>query len=150
MAIDFGYKRTPACRIASTSWKGPYSDAAIRRHFESVERWAKSNHLKTGRWFFWEPADERWEVGIEVRGTARPSSGVKLRRVPAATVASVVFDPKVVSASVIWHGLNDWLRWQRKQHKIKRVGAYRETYQGNPWKNKSAWAKVDVQFVVKK
>jgi hypothetical protein len=61
----------------------------------------------------------------------------------------VRFDPTVVSPRVVYHGLSDWLRWQRKEKKIRSVVSYREIYEGNPWKDKRAWSRTEVQFVVR-
>ncbi len=78
-----------------------------------------------------------------------PRGAVHLRTLPATRVASVVFDPEVVSPAVVYHGLTDWLRWRKKDKKIQRVVSYREVYRGNPWKDKSAYSRTDVQFVVR-
>jgi effector-binding domain-containing protein len=150
MTVDFVLKKTPSFRIAALRWTGPYSDREIQKHFEEVERWARARGLKTGRWIFREPASRVWDTGIEVRGRARSEGRVKVRTLPAGTVASVRFDPNVVEPRVIYHGLSDWLRWRRKEKAIRSVVSYREVYEGNPWRDKRAWSKTEVQFVVRK
>jgi DNA gyrase inhibitor GyrI len=149
MTVDFAFKRAPAYRIASIKWKGPWSDAKIHGQFVKVQKWAKAAGLKTGHWVFMEPASRQWEVGIEVKGPAKPRGGIRLRTLPASRVASVTFDPEVVSPAVIYHGVNDWLRWRRKDKKVRSVGAYREVYEGDPWKDAKAAARVNIQVVVR-
>jgi len=150
MTIDFGWAKNPKLRVASIAWKGPWSDAKIRAQFEKVERWAKGQGLRTGRWIFQEPGERRWEVSIEVKGSARGAGPIRIKTLRPATVARVVFDPDIVSPQVIYHGLSDWLRWRRKEHEIRSVGSYREVYLGNPWRDAKAWARTEVQFLVRK
>lgn len=150
MTVDFTLKRTPSLRLASIRWKGPYDEKTIRKRFEEVEHWARSQGLTTGRWVFREPGSRTWDTAVEVRGKARSHGRVKVRTIPAGTVASVVFDPDVVSPRVVYHGLSDWLRWRRKEKAIRSVLSYREVYLGNPWTDRKAWAQTEVQFVVRK
>jgi DNA gyrase inhibitor GyrI len=149
MTVDFEFKRTPAYRVAYMAWTGPWKDATIRRNFEKVQQWAKSHGYAPGLWVFREPGTRRWETGVVVNARARAEGPIRIRTLPAARVASVVFDPEVISPAVVYHGLTDWLRWRKKDKKIRRVVSYREVYRGNPWKDKSAYAQTDVQFVVK-
>jgi effector-binding domain-containing protein len=150
MTVDFVLKKAPSIRLAAIRWTGPYDESQIQKRFEQVEKWARARGLKTGRWVFREPGTRVWNTGIEIRGKARSEGRVKIRTLPAGTVASVVFDPDVVSPRVVYHGLSDWLRWRRKEKAIRSVVSYREVYLGNPWKDKKAWAKTEVQFVVRK
>jgi len=150
MTVDFVLKTTPRMRIAAIRWKGPYNERQIRKRFEEVERWARARGLRTGRWVFREPGSRVWDTGIEVSGSARSEGRVKVRSLPAGHVASVVFDPDAVAPRVVYHGLTDWLRWRRKEKAIRSVVSYREVYPGNPWKDPRAWARTEVQFVVRK
>lgn len=149
MTVDFAFKRAPSYRVASIRWSGPWSDARIHAQFARVAKWAAKQHLRTGKWIFLEPGTRLWEVAIEVKGEARSSGGIRIRTFPAARVASVVLDPAVVSPRVVYHGLNDWLRWRRKDHEIRSVGVSREVYDGDPWRDPKAWSRIDVQFVVR-
>lgn len=149
MTVDFAFRRAPAYRVAYIAWKGPWSESKIRSNFARITAWARKNGVRTGKWIFREPGEATWEVGIEVRGKARSSGGVRLRTFPAARVASVTFDPEVVSPAVIYHGITDWLRWRRKEKKIRSVGSYREVYFDDPWANPKAWARTNVQVVVR-
>lgn len=150
MVVDFRLKRVPAVRVATLAWKGPWNERKIRAQFDRIATWAEQKGLRTGRWVFREPATRAWQVGIEIRGAARSDGPIRVRTFPAATVASVVFDPNVISPSVVYHGITDWLRWRKKDKTIKAVGTYREVYSGDPWRRASAWAKTDVQVVVRK
>jgi len=149
MTVDFVLKRVPSLRIASIRWTGPYSEAGIRRRFAEVERWARTRRLRPGRWVFREPGARQWEVGIEVPARARSEGRVKVRTLAATRVASVTFDPEVVSPRLVYHGLSDWVRWRRKEKKIRSVLSSREVYPGDPWKDARAWSKTEVQFVVR-
>jgi DNA gyrase inhibitor GyrI len=148
MPIEFELTKEPAYRIAFVAWSGPWSDAKIRRQFESVAKWAKANRLRTGAWVFREPGDRRWETGIQVFGKARAGGGVRLKTLPASRVARIVFDPQVLSTGVAWHGLNDWVKWRKREKKIRAVRSYREVYRGNPWTDRKAWSRTEMQLVV--
>ena len=150
MVVEFRLKRTPAMRVASLSWKGPWNERRIRAQFGRLVAWARSRRLRTGQWIFREPANRTWEVALEIRGAARSDGPIRVRTYPAATVASVVFDPAAVSPAVVYHGITDWLRWRRKDKTIRSVGTYREVYRADPWRHPAAWARTDVQVVVRK
>ena len=149
MTVDFAFRRAPAFRVASIAWKGPWSEAKVRSNFSRIEAWAKAHRLRTGKWIFREPDERSFEVAIEIRGSAPAHRGIRLRTYPASRVASVTFDPEVVSPAVIYHGITDWLRWRRKEKKIRSVGVYREVYDDDPWRNAKAWARTTVQVVVR-
>ncbi len=150
MTVDFEFGRAPEYRVGSISWKGAWSEKSVRSHFDEVARWAKSQGVRTGKWIFREPDDRDFEVCIEIKGRAQAAGKVKLRTLPASSIARVVFNPDDVSPRVIYHGLNDWLRWRKKDHDIKSAGSYRELYDGDPWRNARAWAHTEIQRVVRK
>ncbi len=150
MPVDFVLKRAPAYRVAALRWKGPWSDAKIHRQFQAVTTWARKKGLRTGKWIFREPAERTWEVAVEVRGRARGDRTVRLKTYPASSVASVVYDPNVIASPLVWHGLSDWLKWRRRDKTIRSVGDYREVYDGDPWKDRRAYARTEVQFVVRR
>jgi DNA gyrase inhibitor GyrI len=149
MTVDFKFKRAPACRVATIAWKGPWSDARVRSKFYRVARWARTHGLRTGKWIFLEPAERSFVVGIEVAGKAKSEGGVRVRTYPSARVASIVFDPEAVSPRVVYHGVTDWLRWRKKEREIRSVGQYREVYTGDPWRDPKAFARTEVQVVVR-
>ena len=150
MTVDFSFRRMPALHVATIAWKGPWSEAKVRTNFRRIEAWAKANHLRTGRWVFREPNERSFEVAIEVRGTPRSAGPVRQKTYPAATVASVTFDPNAVSPRVIYHGISDWLRWRKREKEVRSVGDYREVYDDDPWRNPKAWARTTIQVVVKR
>jgi hypothetical protein len=151
MTVDFRFRQAPTYRVASVTWKGPWNERRIRGEFEKLARELAQRKVRTGKWIFMEQADERqWTACIEVKGPAkRDGGGARMRTLRASKVASVVFDPDAVSARLVYHGLNDWLRWRRKEGEIRSVGSAREVYDGNPWTNRAAWARTEVQFVVR-
>ncbi len=149
MTVDFKFRKSPAYRVATLSWRGAWSERAIERRSLELERWTREHRLRAGKWMFLEPGENRWTAAIEVRGKARGDGKVRLRTFPASRVASVTFDPEEISARVIYHGLNDWLRWRRKAKEIRRVTGSRELYDGNPWRDRKAWARTEVQYLVR-
>lgn len=149
MTVDFVLKKSPSLRVAAIRWKGPYSESQIRKRFAAIEKWARARKIRTGRWVFREPGDRTWDVAIEVRGPARSEGRVKVQTLRACMVASVTFDPEVVSPRVVYHGLSDWLRWRRKEKKVRSVVSTREVYPGDPWKDARAWSRTEIQFVVR-
>ncbi len=150
MTVDFGFKRAPAYRIATLGRTGAWNERKLRGQFADLVAWAKRNHLRVGHWFFFEPDERTFVAGIEIRGKAVGSGRIRLRTLPAATVASVTFNTDQVSPRVIYHGLYDWLRWQKKGKEIRKVLAYREVYSGDPWSSAKVWSKTEIQVVVKK
>jgi effector-binding domain-containing protein len=149
MTIDFSFGKAPAYRVATIAWKGNWSEAKVRGSFAKIEKWAKSNRVRTGKWFFREPNMHSFEAAIEVRGKVRGGDGIRVRTYPASRVATITFDPDVVSPAVIYHGITDWLRWRRKEKKIRSAGDYREVYTDDPWKNPRAWSQTTVQVLVR-
>lgn len=149
MTVDFSFQKAGAMRVVTTSWKGAWNEARIRREFETLAKWAGTRRLRTARWVFLEPSPRRWTVAIEVRGRPQGGGRVRVRTLPAGRVAAVTFDPEVISPRVVYHGLNDWLRWRKRDKEITAVGASREIYAGNPWKDPKAWARTQVQFLVR-
>ena len=149
MAVDFEFGKAPSYRVAYVRWKGPWNDRKIRSRFESVDRWIRNHRMKAGKWIFLEPADRRWEAAIEVRGKPKGDGAVRVRTLKGGRVARVIFNPDKLSPRVVYHGLSDWLRWRKKEKEIRRVVSSREVYSGNPWTDKKAWSKTEVQFLVK-
>jgi effector-binding domain-containing protein len=150
MTVDFSFAKAPELRVASIAWTGPWNEQRIRSQFRRIEAWAKARGVRTGRWIFSEPGDRRWIAAIEIRGRAKSEAPIRLRTLPAAQVARVVFDPDVVSPRVIYHGLSDWLRWRRKDREIRSVVSSRELYSADPWRSAAAWKRTEVQFVVRR
>jgi effector-binding domain-containing protein len=150
MTVDFSFKSAPSYRVATVEWSGTWNDRSIRSHFEELDRSAREAGIRTGKWIFRELDDNRFQACIEVKGEARSNGKFHVRTLPAVEVASVVFDPDEVSSRVVYHGLNDWLRWRKKDGEVRSVSSAREVYGGNPWKDKNAWARTEVQFIVRK
>lgn len=149
MTVDFALEKVPEMHVIAHSWAGAWSEVRIRTEFEKLDAWARARRLRTGRWIFMEPGHRRWTVAIEVRGSTRGDRAVRRRTLAATRVAAVTFDPERVAARVIYHGLNDWVKWRRRAREIRAVGPSRELYPGNPWKDPKAWARTQVQFVVR-
>jgi hypothetical protein len=150
MVVEFKMKRYPGGRFATLTRTGAWKKDNLRAEFRTLLRWAKANHVRTGRWIFLERGMRHWTAALEIRGSARPDGAIRLRTLPSETVASVVFDPDQIAPQVVYHGLSDWLKWRRKDKTIRRVVSSREVYAGDPWSNPTAWAHAEVQFVVRK
>ncbi len=150
MTVDFSYKRAPSYRVATLTRHGGWDEKKLRGQFQTLVQWAKKQHLRTGRWLFFEPNMKTFIAALEINGKAKGSGRIRLRTIPAASVASVTFNPDEVSSRIVYHGLSDWLRWQKKQKEIQRVLSAREVYSGDPWSGPKVWAHTEIQFVVKK
>lgn len=158
--VDIVVKREKGYNVISKMHIGPYSgDNMLRKEFNELVRWAKRNHVKTGKWFFVEldgpetsSSKRRWEASIELKGrvSERPDSGITLKKIPSELVAGVIFDPDQVSSRLVYHGLECWLDWRRKYHEFEEAGPTREVYPGNPWTDPKAWANLDVQVPIKR
>lgn len=151
MLVDFALKKEPAMRVASIVRFGTWKEDNLRPEFRELVAWAKRHHVRTRRWIFVHSGsnDRRWEACLEIRGPAKPEGRIRIRRLPATRVARVVFNPDEVSSRVVYHGLHDWTRWRRIYHEIRSVGASREVYAADPWRNKNAWTHCEVQFLVR-
>ena len=159
MVVDFQVKRTPACTVASIGRIGPYREDNLRPEFRELVDWARSSRIRTGRWLFYEhdgpasrrpPGRRRWEACLEIRGRASARGRIRIKRLPAHTVASVVFNPNVVSPRIVYHALGDWIWWRLKLREFRRAGPVREVYPGNPWTSRRAATRVDVQVLLER
>ncbi len=159
MLVDFEVKRTPGYAVASIMKVGPYREDNLRSEFSELVDWSKKNKLPTGAWIMYEhdgpesrrpPNQRRWEACLEIRGKAKADGRIKVKTLPAQTVASVVFNPNVVSPRIVYHALGDWIWWRLKFKEFKRAGPTREVYEGDPWTSARAWSKVDVQVLLEK
>jgi hypothetical protein len=80
MTVDFEFKKAPAYRVAALPWKGPWSDASVRAHFEKVRKWAVARPVRTGKWIVREPGEPTFEVSIEVASRCCSGKGSESRR----------------------------------------------------------------------
>ena len=160
MTVDIVVRKEPSYNVIAKAHVGSYSgDDMLRDEFDALMKWARKNGAKTGKWFFYELDDldtpdeiRKWEACIEVKAMPK----VKLPRdivskeLPAQLVASVTFDPDKVSPRLVYHGVEGWLKWRTKFREFEEAGPTREVYLGDPWTNKKAWAKVDIQVPVRR
>ena len=149
MTVDFAFRKAPKYRVISFSWKGPWQEKRIQSEFEKLAKWAKERKLKTGKWIFLG-SEVKHEVAIEAKGKVKGDGRVRVKTLPASSVASITFDPEAVSPRVVYHGVTDWLRWRKKEKEIKSVLRYREVYGGNPWRDAKAWSHTTVEVVVRR
>ncbi len=159
LLVDFVVKSAPAYNAASIKRVGPWRDDMWQKDIRQLEKWARKRKLRIGKYFLYEldglrsnrPDNKRrWETCLEIKGKAKSQGKVKVKKVTKETVVSVRFNPDKVSARLVYHGLSDWLRWRLEDKTFKRVGATREVYSGNPWRKPWAWARAEVQVLVKK
>jgi effector-binding domain-containing protein len=150
MVVDFELKAVPSYRVASITRVGPWKEENLKEEFRELKRWARRHRLRTGAWIFLERAPRRWEACLEIRGRATAEGRIRLSTLPATHAASLVFDPELLSSRVAYHGLRDWTRWRRKDGEIRAVTAIREVYRGDPWTDRSAWKRCEVQFLIRR
>jgi hypothetical protein len=149
MIVDFAWKRARRLRVASIVRVGPWKEDNLRTEFGELVAWARQQKVRTGRWIFLERDRHRWEACLEIHREAPPSGRIRVKTLPASRVAAVVFDPDRVSSRIVYHALNDWTRARRKAGEIRTVHTVREVYEGDPWKDPGAWARCEVQFLVR-
>jgi DNA gyrase inhibitor GyrI len=158
LTVDFAIRKFSGCTVACVTYVGPYrGDNMMRDEFNKIVAWAREKKLRTGKWFFIEldgpevqSKKRRWEACIELKGKARSGKGIRIKQLPESHVASIRFDPKKISPRVIYHGLESWLQWRKKEGEYKESGLWREVYIGDPWTSARAWANVEIQAPVKK
>lgn len=150
MVVDFAWRDAPSYRVASVVRIGPWKEDNLRPEFSELVRWAKRQHVWTGKWIFFERDSHRWEACLEISGRPSPEGRIRLKTLPPARAASIVFDPDLVSSRLVYHGLLDWTRQRKKDGEIQGVTQIREIYSGNPWSDKRAWSRCEVQFLVRR
>jgi effector-binding domain-containing protein len=150
MVVDFSFKRSPKYRVAFLRGRVPWTERSLRAAFRELQAWAKQHQVRTGKWIIASPSNTYWEACLEIKGEARGSGRIHIKVLPATSVATITFDPGVVSPRVIYHGLMDWLKWRRKAHEIKSTGLTREIYPSDPWSDPKAWSRATVEYVVRR
>lgn len=150
MVVDFAWKNAPSYRVATIVRVGPWKEDNLRPEFQELVRWAAGQRVRTGKWIFFERSHHRWEACLEVSGRCREEGRVRLKTLPRARAASIVFDPEEVSSRIVYHALIDWTRQRKRDRTIKEVTEIREIYPGDPWKDATAWSRCEVQFLVRR
>lgn len=100
-----------------------------------------------------------YEASVEIKqqrskknSDLKEQDGINLKILPAETVARIKFNPDLVSARLVYHGLEAWLEWRKRYGEYERSRAYtsREVYLDDPWQSKAAWQNMEVQVPIKK
>jgi len=155
MPVDLKVKRAPSYTVASMMRVGPYSGNMLRSEFTQLVKWANRRRVRTGRWilfFIDEPGGRRplnklrSEACLQIKGRAVSEGKIRVKKLPAQKVASITFNPNIISPRLVYSGLYGWLRYAG----YKDVGLSREVYEGNPWTNTRAWANTEVQVPIKR
>ncbi len=155
MVVDFKVKVAPSYRVAYIMHTGPYLGPNMwRSEFNELVRWARKNRLRTGKWIMgfmgslgaYTTSRSKSIAALEIKGKAKAEGRIKIKTLPRQRVVSVVFDPEVVADRLIYHGIEGWLPYRP----FSEAGPAREVYDGNPWIDRKAWSKVEVQVPIKK
>ena len=155
MKADFKVKVAPSYKVAYIIRYGPYGGQNTwRSEFSQIEKWAKKNKLRTGRFtmYFidkWTPKSQkkrRSVAALEIKGNARPEGKVEIMKIPKQKVVSVTFNPDTVSADLVYYGIEGWL----ESSHYTSAARSRELYNGNPWINPNAWANCEIQVPIKR
>jgi effector-binding domain-containing protein len=125
-----------------------------RSEFSQLTKWAKENHLRTGKWimYFLDKWSEKTEkqrrsvACIEIKGKAKPEGKIQIMAIPKQRVVSVFFDPDKVSADLVYYALEAWLEYAA----YKQAARSRELYNASPWIDRRAWANCEVQVPLKR
>ena len=114
MVVDFEVTRTPSYIVASILKIGPYREDNLRSEFGELVSWAKKHRVRTGKWIMYEhdgpnsrrPGNQRrWEACLEIRGKAKAEGRIRIKKLPAQTVAHVVFtrtSSHLASSTMAW------------------------------------------------
>ena len=109
-AVDFEFKREPAHKVATIRYVGSFRENHQRKEFKGLVDWAKQAKVRTGKWIFREldgpysrqPDNKRrWGTALEIKGNAPGKGRIRIKKIPATTVARVVFDPEKVPATCV-------------------------------------------------
>ena len=155
MKVDFKIKVAPSYRVGYIIRYGPYGGQNTwRSEFTQLEKWAKKNRLRTGKWMMYfidkwgekPPKKRRSIAALEIRGKAKSQGKIQIMKIPKHRVVSVVFDPDLISEDLVYHGLEGWLECES----YTQVARSREVYNGSPWTNPRAWANCEVQVPIKR
>jgi effector-binding domain-containing protein len=154
MVVDFTVKVAPNYRVAYVMHTGPYAGPNMwRSEFKELDRWAKKNKLRTGMWIMgfmeslgaYTTSRSRSIAALEIKGKAKSEGRIRIKTLPRQRVVSVVFNPEVIADRVIYHGIEGWLPYRP----FREGGPAREVYDGNPWTDKKAWSKVEIQVPIR-
>ena len=163
MTVDLKVKHVPSYNVASLMRIGPYKPEILKEEFNGLTKWARKNHLNTGKWILYfldeggrRPENKRrWEACLEIKNGEKTIANlktngtkIKIKKIPKVSVVSVKFNPEKVSARLVYHGVYGWL--DENEEGYKSAGKAREIYLGNPWKDSWAWARAEVQVPIRK
>ncbi|HUK27864.1 MAG TPA: GyrI-like domain-containing protein [Candidatus Acidoferrales bacterium] len=156
MKVDFTVKNAPSYKVAYILRYGPYAGQDTwRSELTQIERWAKRNRIRTGKWIVyfidkWTAKSQKKRrsiAAIEIKGKGKPQAKIRLMKIPRQKVVSVTFDPNNISADLVYLGIEGWLEESRTYTQTTRS---REVYNGNPWTNPNAWANCEVQVPIRR
>ena len=153
--IDIEVKQSPSYRVACLERVGSEGSEPLRREFSELQKWAKKNKVKTGKWIFQfheagrTPDRYKFEACLEIKGKNAQGEGkITIKDLPKMTVARVKFNPDELSPRLVYNGLYGWLK---ENEDYKEAAPYsREIYPGDPWKSSWAWARLEAQVPVEK
>jgi DNA gyrase inhibitor GyrI len=158
LVVDIKVRKEPSYTVAYLTHVGRHTgENMLRQEFEDLVRWATKRKLRTGKWFFYEldgpetaEKTRRWEACVEINRKVKTGGRFGVKKLPAQTMACVRFNPDEVSANLVYHGIQGWLEWRKKNGGYEDGGTWRETYPDNPWTNAKAWARTEVQAPINK
>ena len=159
--VDIVTKSEPSHRVIVRAYTGPWTgDNMLRPEFAELESWAHKSAVRTAKWFrvyldkyeIGMPSSQRrWWACVEYKGKLRaPPPRIEAKVIPAELVASVTFDPNVVSDRLVFHGLECWLDWRTKFGEYEEAGPTREVFIGNPWTDAAAKKQIELQVPIRK
>jgi|SRR5579862_3271877 len=155
LAVDIQIVKSPSYKVASLERTGSGGSDPLKKEFAELEKWAKKQKVKTGRWicYFHEagrkPENYRFEACLEIKGNPEPEGKIKIKTLPEMTVASVKFNPDHVAPRLVYNGVYGWLGENDEEY--KEGGSFsREIYFGNPWTDSWAWARAEIQVPAEK
>ena len=108
-------KRTKLAYIEHT---GKYSEIPFQKYFEKLYGWARENHVRPGFYplgIYHDSPDEisasklKSEIAIPIYGAAKPEADIKIKDIPAMTVAAISHKGPSTEYPNTYRKLREWI-----------------------------------------
>jgi len=118
MPKEVELKKRPKCTIAYIEHVGAYGSVPYEKYFGQLYGWVKENKVRPGFMplgIFYDcpettpPEKCRSEIAVPITGAARPGKGVKIKELPAMTVAVIKHKAPASEYQNSYRKLYEWI-----------------------------------------